>query len=78
MGNCEMKFDLYQLAIDAGMTDEEFHTEIGRLFAAKVSISLEENPGQMIVYTVNYIDHDIEIIARRVSDTGEPINTSIN
>jgi len=78
MSGCEVKVDLYQMAVDAGMSDEEFRIEIRRLYASDISVTLEENPGQMIVYTVNYNDHDVEIIGRRVSEQSAPMNTSIN
>lgn len=73
-----MGIDLYQLAIDAGMTDEEFVIEISRQYAAHVSTILEENPGQMVVYTVNYPDHDVEITARRILEPDLPEDASIN
>lgn len=73
MSSCEVKVDLYQMAIDAEMSDEEFRTEIRRLYASDISVTLEENPGQMIVYTVNFQDHDIEIISRRISEQSAPL-----
>lgn len=73
-----MYVDLYQLAIDAGMTEEEFVIEISRQYAAHVSTVLEENPGQMIVYTINFPDHDVEITARRIVEPDLPEDTSIN
>lgn len=73
-----MDIDLYQLAIDAGMTEEEFVVEISRQYAAHVSTVLEENPGQMIVYTINFPDHDVEITGRRISEPDIPEDASIN
>lgn len=73
-----MDIDLYQLAIDAGMTEEEFVVEISRQYAAHVSTVLEDNPGQMIVYTINFPDHDVEITARRLTEATRPEDASIN
>ncbi|HLP81465.1 MAG TPA: hypothetical protein VK141_05695 [Nitrosomonas sp.] len=70
--------DLYQLAIDAGMTEEEFIVEISRQYAAHVSTVLEENPGRMLIYTINYPDHDVEITAKRLIEQLPPADASIN
>ena len=61
-----MTIDLYNLAIDAGMTEQEFINEMGRLYASHLSVVLEENTGKMLVHIVNFTDHDLEITARRV------------
>lgn len=78
MSDCEMKVDLYQLAIDAGMTEHEFKNEIGILYASFSSVCFEENPGMMITHTVNFVDHDVEIVARRVSEQKAPSSAQIN
>ena len=61
-----MKKDLFDLAMDAGMTEQEFIDEMGRLYASHLSVFLEENAGRMLIHTVKFIDHDLEITARRV------------
>ena len=61
-----MKKDLFDLAMDAGMTEQEFIDEMGRLYASHLSVVLEENTGKMLVHIVNFTDHDLEITARRV------------
>jgi len=65
MTNTKIKFDLLQMAMDAGMTENEFRVEIGQCYATYASLFPEQNPGQMISHTVNYPDHDVVIEARR-------------
>ena len=61
-----MTIDLYNLAIEAGMSEQEFIGEVRRLYARNLSAVLKENTGKMLVHIVNFTDHDLEIIARRV------------
>lgn len=60
-----MKIDLFKLATDAGMTENEFKDEIGKLYATYSSLLLDINPGKIICHTVSFSDHDIVIETRR-------------
>ena len=61
-----MTKDLFDLAMDAGMTEQEFIDEMVRLYVCNLSSTIEENGAQMLVHIVNFSDHDLEITARRV------------
>ena len=58
--------NLYDIAIAAGMTEQEFIDEMVRLYVCNLSSTIEENGAQMLVHIVNFSDHDLEITARRV------------
>lgn len=69
-----MTIDLYNLAIDAGMTEQEFINEICKLYSVHLSTVLEENTGKMMVHIVNFNDHDLEIIIRRIPAKNVTVN----
>ena len=54
-----MKFDLYKMALNAGMTQEEFIIELGREYATYLSLVLDQNPGCAFEYRVHFADHDV-------------------
>lgn len=62
-----MKLDLYQMAIDSEMTQEEYIIELGRQYATYLSMVLEQNPGCAFEYKVHFIDHDVVIGAHRIN-----------
>lgn len=69
-----MTIDLYDLAIDAGMSEQEFINEMIKLYTSHLSVVLEENEVDMLVHTVNFTDHDLEISVRRMPAKNVSIN----
>ncbi|MBA3755927.1 MAG: hypothetical protein H0X02_06740 [Nitrosomonas sp.] len=74
MKSNEMKVDLLQMAMDAGMTESQFKAEIGIIYATYASLFLSENPGQMISHTVSFADHDVVIETRRKPHNKSQLN----
>jgi len=68
-----MTKDLFDLAMDAGMTEQEFIDEMVRLYAIHLSVALEQN-GEVLVHIVSFTDHDLEISARRVPAKNVSVN----
>lgn len=60
-----MKKDLYDLAIDAGMTEQEFIDEICRSYASYLSVAMK-NDCVTLIHIVKFTDHDLEITTRRL------------
>lgn len=69
-----MTKDLFDLAIEAGMSEQEFIGEVRRLYARNLSAVLKENTGKMLVHIVNFTDHDLEISVRRIPDKNVTVN----
>ena len=70
----QMTIDLFELAIDAGMSEQEFINEMIKLYASHLSVVLEENTGEMLVHTVKFTDHDLEITARKIPAKNVSVN----
>ena len=71
---CENKVDLYQLALDAGMTQEEYIKAVAKDYFAQMSLVIEQNGGKPVLHRLSFIDHDIEIIGRRIGASNATIN----
>lgn len=69
-----MTKDLYNLAMDVGMTEQEFIKEIDRLYSILLLATLEQNEVDMLVHTVIFTDHELEIITRRIPDENVTVN----
>ena len=70
----QMTKDLFKLAMDAGMTEQEFINEINKTYAILSSAALEQNNAEMLVDTVNFSDHDLEITARKIPTKNVSVN----
>ncbi len=65
-----MKHDILKICLDAGMTEEEFFTEIRICYATYVAVQLDENPhANAVVHTAVFPDGDIVIESRKLPDS---------
>jgi len=60
--------------MDVGMTEQEFIKEIDRLYSILLLATLEQNEVDMLVHTVNFTDHDLEISVRRIPAKNVSVN----
>ena len=67
-----MTISLFQLALNAGIKEEEFLKELERAYATFVSVVLENNPGKVREYIANFTDHDVVIEARITAPSLKP------
>ena len=67
--------DLYKLAQESGMTDEEFVKEVRECFATHMSLILDGmKPGMVYGHSFLFIDHTIVIECRKVKKNNLTIN----
>lgn len=67
--------DLYTLAQENGMTDEEFVKEVRECFATHMSLILDEmGKGAEYTHEFYFIDHTIVIECRKVENSNVTIN----
>ena len=67
-----MTISLFQLALNAGIKEEEFLKELERAYATFIALSLENNPGKVRTYIANFTYHDIVIEARVTAPSLKP------